>query len=67
MAVAAPTMDVGDFPKKEDIRVFRVPPGTFVKMHAGTWHAGPLFRDDIPHMVERCKLDPGLKASGFKI
>jgi ureidoglycolate hydrolase len=43
MAVARPTMDVAAYPKREDIRVFRVPPGVFVKMHAGTWHAGPLW------------------------
>ena len=43
MAVARPTMDVAAYPKREDIRVFRVPPGVFVTMHAGTWHAGPLW------------------------
>jgi ureidoglycolate hydrolase len=43
MAVARPTMDVAAYPTREDIRVFRVPPGVFVKMHAGTWHAGPLW------------------------
>ena len=46
MAVGAPTMDVADPPRTEHLRVFKVPPGTFVKMHAGTWHAGPLFQSD---------------------
>lgn len=46
MAVGAPTMDVAAHPKTPDLRVFKVPPGTFVKMHAGTWHAGPLFKSD---------------------
>ena len=43
MAVAAPTMDVNRRPAEGDIRVFEIPPGKFVKMHAGTWHAGPLW------------------------
>ena len=28
-AVAAPTMDVAAHPRTEDMRVFRVPPGTY--------------------------------------
>ena len=43
MAVAAPTMSVERRPSEGDIRVFEIPPGTYVKMHAGTWHAGPLW------------------------
>ena len=31
------------FPKQEDLHAFRIPPGVFVKLHEGTWHAGPLF------------------------
>ena len=27
----------------DGVRVFRVAPGTFVKLHRGTWHAGPLW------------------------
>jgi hypothetical protein len=37
--VAAPTQDVGAYPATSDLRVFEVPPGVFIKMHAGTWHA----------------------------
>ena len=36
-------MDVDRRPAEGDIRVFEIPPGKFVKMHAGTWHAGPLW------------------------
>jgi ureidoglycolate hydrolase len=43
MAVAAPTMSIERRPSEGDIRVFEIPPGTYVKMHAGTWHAGPLW------------------------
>jgi hypothetical protein len=48
MAVGAPTMKVASRPPPttNELRVFKVPPGTFVKMHAGTWHAGPLFQSD---------------------
>jgi hypothetical protein len=46
MAVGAATMDVAAPPSTADLRVFKVPAGTFVKMHAGTWHAGPLFQSD---------------------
>lgn len=28
---------------KDDIRVFKVPHGQFIKLHEGTWHAGPHF------------------------
>ncbi len=24
----------------------RIPAGTFIKLHQGTWHAGPLFEED---------------------
>eukprot|EP00892_Ulva_mutabilis_P002211 jgi/Ulvmu1/11991/UM083_0001.1 len=33
----------------EDISVFKVPFGTFIKMNAGTWHSGPHF-DSHPEM-----------------
>ena len=32
-------------PAVEDIRVFKVEGHRFLKMHAGTWHAGPHFED----------------------
>jgi hypothetical protein len=43
MAVSAPSGSVEAFPKEKDLAVFRVPPGAFIKMNEGTWHAGPLF------------------------
>lgn len=46
MAVARPGIDKLT---PEDIKVFKVPFGAFIKMHAGTWHAGPHF-DSHPHM-----------------
>lgn len=42
MAVAQPTANVQDYPKEEDLTVFRIPHGVFVKMNPGTWHAGKL-------------------------
>ena len=35
-----------DNPSRAGLRVFRVPPRHFVKLHAGTWHAGPLWTHD---------------------
>lgn len=32
-------------PAVEDIQVFRVEGPRFLKLHAGTWHAGPLFEE----------------------
>lgn len=43
LAVSAPTLDVDKYPKTEDLHVFRIPPGVYIKMEQGTWHAGPLF------------------------
>ncbi|KAG1659300.1 hypothetical protein FOA52_003656 [Chlamydomonas sp. UWO 241] len=45
MAVAAPSGSVAAYPKQSDLTVFEVPHGTFIKMHMGTWHAGPLFHE----------------------
>ena len=54
MAVGEPTMDVAKYPKHDStdraLRVFRVPPGHFLKMHAGCWHAGPLFEPHVEFM-----------------
>lgn len=30
-------------PRPEDVRLFRVDGPRFLKLHVGTWHAGPLF------------------------
>jgi hypothetical protein len=46
MAVAAPGLEELT---PEDISVFKIPFGQFIKMHEGTWHAGPHF-DGPPYM-----------------
>ncbi|KAL4430401.1 hypothetical protein ABPG77_002207 [Micractinium sp. CCAP 211/92] len=43
LVVARPTLSVDSYPKQEDLAAFRIPHGVFVKLHKGTWHAGPLF------------------------
>lgn len=43
MAVAAPSGSREKYPQKGDLHAFEIPQGSFIKMHAGTWHAGPLF------------------------
>ena len=40
IAVAQPSGSVTAYPKPEDLTVFCVPHGSFIKMHMGTWHAG---------------------------
>ena len=32
------------YPRAEDLQAFKIPHGNIVKLHAGTWHAGPLFQ-----------------------
>jgi ureidoglycolate hydrolase len=43
IAVAAPTND-DSHPPLKDIAVFRVPGDRIIKLHIGTWHAGPHFK-----------------------
>jgi ureidoglycolate hydrolase len=43
MAVAAPTND-DSRPRLEDIAAFRIPGDSIIKLHVGTWHAGPHFK-----------------------
>lgn len=40
LVVARPTLSVAAYPRQEDLTAFRIPPGVFVKLHKGTWHAG---------------------------
>ena len=35
--------EAGVDPSEENMEAFEVPPGVFIKLHTGTWHAGPLF------------------------
>lgn len=44
MAVAAPTDFADDArPRLEDVTAFRIPGDRIIKLHVGTWHAGPHF------------------------
>jgi ureidoglycolate hydrolase len=43
MAFAAPTND-DSRPRLEDIAAFRIPGDRIIKLHVGTWHAGPHFK-----------------------
>ena len=43
MAVAAPTNE-DSHPRLEDIIAFRIPGDRIIKLHVGTWHAGPHFK-----------------------
>lgn len=46
LAVSRPTFDVQKYPDLDrDVMVFRIPQGVIVKLHKGTWHAGPLFAE----------------------
>ena len=45
LAVAAPTGSVKQSPTQQDLHAFRIPAGKFIKLHQGTWHAGPLFNE----------------------
>ena len=39
-------MNLKQPPKRDQIDVFKVPPGTFINMVPGCWHAGPMFLGD---------------------
>ncbi|KAI3425304.1 hypothetical protein D9Q98_009069 [Chlorella vulgaris] len=43
LVVSRPTLSVAQHPRQQDLTAFRIPHGVFVKLHKGTWHAGPLF------------------------
>ncbi|GBG00477.1 ureidoglycolate hydrolase [Raphidocelis subcapitata] len=49
MAVARPSGGVEAYPRVEDLAVFEVPHGVYVKMDCGTWHAGPFF-EGVDHL-----------------
>ena len=53
MAVAPPKSleDPNAEPSLEDIVAFRVPGTVAVKLHRGTWHAGPFFDDEEINFV----------------
>lgn len=49
LVVAAPSGSVENAPQEKDLHAFKIQHGQFVKLHQGTWHAGPLF-DSVDHM-----------------
>ena len=59
MAVARPSGSVQAYPRVEDLTVFEIPHGCFVKMHEGTWHAGE--QGGIEHVWGRRDGDGGDK------
>ncbi|WP_427158150.1 ureidoglycolate lyase [Aliinostoc sp. HNIBRCY26] len=46
MAVCPPYNDLGE-PVLAEIAAFRIPGNCFIKLNAGTWHAGPYFEHDF--------------------
>lgn len=49
-------------PEPEDIEVFEVPPGVFINMGIGCWHAGPMFLTssmDFYNLVRNAALSSG--------
>ena len=45
----------GGTPSAENMRAFRIPPGVYIKLHCGTWHAGPLF--EAPEALDFANLE----------
>lgn len=45
LAVAPPNTDYK--PNTEQLKAFQIPGNCFVKLHKGTWHAGPYFDDNV--------------------
>ena len=45
LAVAPPNQD--SKPNVEELKAFEIPGNCFIKLHKGTWHAGPYFQDDV--------------------
>ena len=43
LVVSAPSGSVENAPTEQDLHAFKIQHGQFVKLHQGTWHAGPLF------------------------
>lgn len=59
LAVHAPTLGadgVAAPPDPAKVSVFRVAPHTFVKLHRGTWHAGPLWGQDAERVYYNLEL-----------
>lgn len=46
IAVAPPNNDAEE-PALEELKAFHIPGNCFIKLEAGTWHAGPYFDGDV--------------------
>ena len=69
--IAVSPSDVRE-PASDNMEAFKIPPGVFIKLNCGTWHAGPLFQDPgkrpkavsvlpsgrAPHLTEVLALPP---------
>jgi hypothetical protein len=56
MAVARPSGSVAAYPRQQDLTAFEVPPGVFIKMEMGTWHAGEQGQHVGPSWHKECVL-----------
>lgn len=45
LAVAPPSAD--SKPDTQQLKAFQIPGNCFIKLHKGTWHAGPYFEDEV--------------------
>ncbi|MEY2977660.1 MAG: ureidoglycolate lyase [Prochlorotrichaceae cyanobacterium] len=45
LGVCPPSLD--DRPDRSQLKVFEIPGDRFIKLHQGTWHAGPLFESEF--------------------
>ena len=52
--VAVATSDIEE-PSSKTIKAFRIPPGVYIKLNCGTWHAGPLF--ETPSQMDFANLE----------
>lgn len=51
IAVARATFSEAVFPTSNDISVFRVPGNALINLKKGTWHAGPLFKENTRDFI----------------
>lgn len=55
LTVSKASGSVEKYPKPEDLTAFKIPPGCFVKLEMGTWHAGACLLQGNPKQA--CSLD----------
>lgn len=52
-------------PNVDEIRAFRISGAKFVKLNKGTWHAGPLFRENARDFYNLELTDTNVSSSSF--